>query len=279
MESVKSDKVIAYKTVVYVCDLMGAILRNSPKPSVNSLTNLYDTQMGGDSHRQQLMMAIQMEMQDFGLDEPSNVQSESWDIINSGRDLLSLITNGMDKGSAMMTSIFAPLFNRLMLSCNKDSSLAGGRKGPRALVIAASPQAVNEMEKRLGALGLLCFNGMTVGTLYWSTVDDLRAGIKSYDVVIGSPGRIAMLLRTKQLDVSGVEFVAILGVHGMSKLGLADLQKKVLPLLHRQNKQVFVTSEKWTPNVQAIAEEQMRDPLMLTIGMEEVFARDGSEPW
>jgi len=181
-----------------------------------------------------------------GFDSPRPIQVETIPACLDGRNVLGLAQTGTGK-----TAAFAlPLLHRL---------LAGGAKGPRALILAPTRELATQIAAEMKLLAK--FTRLKVITIYGGTsmrrqADELR---RNPAVVVGCPGRVLDLLQQRVLHLGGVETLVLDEADHMFDMGfLPDIRKilKALPT-SRQNLLFSATMPK---AIRHLADDLLTDP-------------------
>jgi hypothetical protein len=191
--------------------------------------------------------------------EPTILQALAWPIIErSPNDVIYIC--GDDKYSVDIMSVYISLMAR-QRPVKKEA-------GPWALILVPSRAAAMKMNDDLAQYDLLDKAGYEVGCLYWDreTNDKQREMLRAPNkpkLIIGTPLVIAETIWRHQLDVSDVEFVAIMGFqqfHNSTKH--LSIHKGILAKL-RKKTQVVLMADKFTDEVKLFGQKHMFDPLVI----------------
>jgi hypothetical protein len=192
--------------------------------------------------------------------EPTILQALTWSVLEKGTpDVISI--SGDNNRDVDIMSVYITLFAR-------DKSLEKKPSGPWALIMAPSRAVVMMMKDDLAQYDLLDNVDSKVGCLYWDkkTNDEQREMLRAPNkpnILIGTPLVIAETIRRQQLDVSEVEFVAIMGFNEIHKSTQhLTIYKGILAKLP-EKKQVVLMAGKFNEEVEAFGQKHMLDPLVI----------------
>lgn len=134
-----------------------------------------------------------------GFTAPTPIQAQSWPILLSGRDLISVARTGSGKTCGFLL----PALQKILTSAKS----APNSRNPKILVLAPTRELsvqINEVASNFSrSLGLrnICLYG---GTMRGPQMSSLRAGV---DIIVGTPGRVFDLLSEGCFRVKDIQYV------------------------------------------------------------------------
>lgn len=205
-----------------------------------------------------------------GITRPTPVQIKAVPAALEGRDLLVKAPTGSGK-----TLAFAlPLLTRLAESfCSadqgaEDSHLPRHRKkasGPRALILCPTRELAAQVNKVLDPLAKSV--GMTSALVSGGMSQELqRKALKGgAAVVIGTPGRVADLLRQGVLILDDVRQFVLDEVDQMLQVGFQDELTEIGDVLPEDDRQTLFFSATLDPRTHAVAKRMLRQPHFIDV--------------
>ena len=162
----------------------------------------------------------------FGITSLTPIQSETFSAIMQGRDVLARSYTG--SGKTLAYSL--PLIETLLKAAGRP--LAPGR--PQALVMLPTRDLAQQVHKDMMRLAGRSLSSIAAvgGTALDPQVDALRAGV---DILVGTPGRIVDLLRSRSLFLSNLRFLVLDEADSMLEDGFAEEVDYVLESLNFRN--------------------------------------------
>lgn len=197
---------------------------------------------------------------------PTPVQTAATPVILAGGDVLATAQTGSGK-----TTAFAlPLLQRWWLSAS--------RKKPRPVhtlilvptrelaaqvreVVQEFSQHLPERIKVVSAVGGVSINPQMMA---------LRGGA---DIIVATPGRLLDLIDHNAVQFSGLSSLVLDEADRMLDLGFADELKRILTLLP-ESRQTLLFSATFTPTVEAMALDLLREPTRVNVDSEPMDAPD-----
>ncbi|MBU6365667.1 MAG: DEAD/DEAH box helicase [Gemmatimonadetes bacterium] len=192
----------------------------------------------------------------LGYEEPTPVQQEAIPTLLAGRDVLARAATGTGK-----TAAFAlPMLHQLA----DPAAAASPRGAPRALVLVPTrelamqvTEAVQKYGRALGVRALALYGGAPMAT-------QLRTLARGVDVVVATPGRALDHIRRETLPLGAVRMVVLDEADEMLDMGFADDLEAILQAAPAA-RQTALFSATFPPRIAAIAQQQLRDPVEVTI--------------
>ena len=195
----------------------------------------------------------------LGYEEPTPVQMEAIPPLLAGHDVLARAATGTGK-----TAAFAlPLLHRLGAGGEGGTFGVRGAR-PGGLVLVPTRELAMQVTEAVGRYGRAL--GVRVLALYGGApmTAQLRALAHGVDVVVATPGRALDHIRRASLPLDGVRTVVLDEADEMLDLGFADDLEAILQAAPRA-RQTALFSATFPPRIAAIAQQQLRDPVEVTI--------------
>jgi superfamily II DNA/RNA helicase len=191
--------------------------------------------------------AIVRKLDELGLTTPFPIQELTVEAGLAGRDLSGKAPTGSGKTLAFSIPVAARV--------GKGSS---GR--PRALLLVPTRELASQVKETLAPLAAV--RGRTVATIYGGTdirkdVKRLRAGV---DILVACPGRLADLVRRKDVTLADVELVVLDEADRMADMGFLPEVKRLLDAC-RDDRQTLLFSATLDGDVDELVRRYQRDPI------------------
>jgi ATP-dependent RNA helicase DeaD len=194
----------------------------------------------------------------MGYKHPTPVQRAVFEPAAEGRNLVVQARTGTGK-----TAAFAlPIIDRIVRASTKSV---------QALVLCPTRELALQVSREFEQLGQ--FRGTKVIAIYGGTsmtrqVEALEGGAQ---VVVGTPGRVLDHLRQKTLDPSSIRVLVLDEADEMLSMGFARELHAILDTLPK-NRQGLFFSATLPPDIQRLANSQLRDPELVTLSSDQVGA-------
>ena len=190
-----------------------------------------------------------------GYSRPTEIQRQAMPPALEGHDVLGTAHTGTGK-----TAVFAlPMIQRLAEGEEHDH--------PRGLVITPTRELAQQVGAAIATYGATSSVEVMVvhgGTSIRSEIDDLRFGC---DVLVATPGRLLDHLRRGSADLSHVEVLVLDEADRMLDMGFIDDVKEIVAATPK-SRQTFLFSATMPNGVTWLAQEMMRDPVRVAVGLE-----------
>lgn len=203
---------------------------------------------------QEVLLAVQM----TGYVHPTQVQAEIIPQMLAGRDVLAQSQTGTGK-----TAAFAlPILSRLVLGQKRPKS---DRVLAQVLVLTPTRELALQVSQAFETYGD-CVPGLRVLSIYGGAdynpqLKTLKSGV---DIVVGTPGRIIDHLNRGTLRLDGLKCLVLDEADEMLNMGFQEDVEQILQKTP-EAKQVALFSATMPPAIRAIADSQLRDPVVVTI--------------
>ena len=195
------------------------------------------------------------ELDASGFKAPTPIQSQAWPIAMSGYDLIGLASTGSGK-----TLGFAlPAMVHIMA---QDYLQAGD--GPIALVLAPTRELALQIKAECDKFGAssqvknTCIYG---GVPKGPQLRDLQQGV---EIAIATPGRLLDFLDAGQTNLRRTTYLVLDEADRMLDLGLEPQLARVVAQV-RPDRQTLMWSATWPPEVEKLAANFLRRPLMVQV--------------
>ncbi len=190
---------------------------------------------------------------DAGYGEPTPIQSAAIPPALAGDDLIGTAQTGTGKTAAFVL----PILNKL---------LRGPRGRVRALIITPTRELAIQIEEVVrafsrgtGLRSATIFGGVNAGP----QLRALRAGV---EILVACPGRLLDHLGQRNADLSDTEILVLDEADRMLDMGFLPSVSKILRHLPA-SRQTFLFSATFPAEIEKLAQETMRKPRRIAIGL------------
>ena len=212
-----------------------------------------------------LAPALQGAVADMGLDSPTPIQAQAIPAALHGRDLWATAPTGSGK-----TLAFAlPLVQHHVLHPRTTNF----RRPVRTLVLVPTRELAVQVGEVLTQLGYplrlkvsVVYGGVSINPQMMG----LRGGA---DIVVATPGRLLDLMDHNALHLADVQQLVLDEADRLLDLGFADELQRVLDGVPA-GRQTLLFSATFAPEVQALAQGLLREPVRVTVHAVEAQAPD-----
>ncbi|KAF8382271.1 ddx-17 [Pristionchus pacificus] len=187
---------------------------------------------------------------------PTVIQSISWPIAMSGRDIVSIAKTGSGKTLAFMLP---------GLMHTVAQTPRGHREGPSILVLLPTRELAQQVQEvsvnYCHALGLkmtCCFGGASKGP----QARDLERGV---DVIVATPGRLLDFIEAGTTNLRRCSFLVLDEADRMLDMGFEPQIRKIVSQI-RPDRQTMMFSATWPKEVRAMASDFQKDAAFLNVG-------------
>ncbi len=186
---------------------------------------------------------------------PTPIQARAIPELLAGRDVLGIAQTGTGK-----TAAFAlPILHRL-----SQKRGAGGRRSPRALVLAPTRELAIQINDEFRAYGKDLHLRQTVimgGVGQRPQVNALSRGV---DILVATPGRLLDLMNQRQLVLDAVEFFVLDEADRMLDMGFVRDVRKIAAALPKQ-RQTLLFSATMPAAIARLSGEILADPVRIEV--------------
>ncbi len=194
------------------------------------------------------------------------IQAAVLDKTLEGRDALGRAQTGTGKSAAFLITILARLMDRDGSSGPREAA------SPAALIIAPTRELVMQIAedaRQLGRYVDLSIVAVYGGMDYHKQQEEIASG--SCDIVVATPGRLLDFQRQRILDLSKVEIFVIDEADRMLDMGfIPDVRQIIYSMPGKARRQTLLFSATLTPDVNNLAAQWTKDPVLVEIEPEQV---------
>ncbi|VIO87678.1 RNA-dependent helicase, putative [Brugia malayi] len=194
--------------------------------------------------------------------KPTVIQSISWPIALSGRDMVSIAKTGSGK-------TFAFILPAIVHTINQPPR--GHQKSPSVLVLLPTRELAQQVEEvakdycRATDLSITCLFG---GAPKATQARDLERGV---DIIIATPGRLMDFLEIGKTDLRRCTYLVLDEADRMLDMGFEPQIRKVVSQI-RPDRQTLMFSATWPKDVRKLAMDFLTDAAHLNVGSLELSA-------
>ncbi|KXS17128.1 DEAD box RNA helicase [Gonapodya prolifera JEL478] len=201
-------------------------------------------------------------------EKPTPIQSVTWPVANSGRDMVGIAQTGSGKTLAFGLPLLQCLHTRRADKPSKSSSK------PRSLVLAPTRELAMQIHTTLQPLakslnlGCVCIYGGV------PKPDQQRELRKGCDVIVATPGRLVDFLGDGTVELHTAVFAVLDEADRMLDMGfekdVREIMGKVCPFVAPH--QTLYLSATWPPTVFRLAAQFLTNPVHITVGSQDLAA-------
>lgn len=190
-----------------------------------------------------------------GFYNPSFIQKTAIPIITQGKDLRAQAQSGTGKTGAFVIGT---------LQC-VDASL----REPQVLVLASTREIAHQNAMMFQKIG--CYMNVGVCLLAGGGVrtTDIAALRDRPQIVVGTPGRVNMMLEEKHLNTSHIKIFVLDEADEMVKAGFEEQVKNVFVAIQAEHFQTLLFSATYSEQDLAIIKNMVQDPVEIDLRHEE----------
>ncbi|KAF7638955.1 hypothetical protein Mgra_00001479 [Meloidogyne graminicola] len=193
---------------------------------------------------------------------PTTIQSISWPVALSGRDMISIAKTGSGKTLGFILPAIVHTINQIPRQPNE---------GPTVLVILPTRELAVQVEEvareycQMMGLKINCCYG---GAAKHGQAGDLRRGV---DVCIATPGRLIDFLDSGITNICRCSFLVLDEADRMLDMGFEPQIRKIVGQI-RPDRQTLMFSATWPKDVRTLASDFQTNPVHLHVGSLELAA-------
>ena len=191
-----------------------------------------------------------------GYKEPTPIQDRVIPLILEGKDVVGAANTGTGKTAAFLI----PVINKSII--NKKS---------KTIIIVPTRELALQIEKEfndftrgLRIFSVVCIGGTNMGRQF----SDLR---RSYDFVIGTPGRIKDLVQRKSINMSHFDTIILDEADRMLDMGFIEDIKFIMELMP-EKKQALCFSATIPSEVDQLIKRFLKEPIKISVKTQESSA-------
>lgn len=227
----------------------------------------------------ELAPALLKSLQEAGITNPTPVQIKAVPVALEGRDLLVKAPTGSGKTLAFTL----PLLSRLSKSergtpssAEAQPAVSAKRKraaGPQALILCPTRELAAQVNKVVDPLARMLGMASTLVSGGMSQELQRKALKGGATIVIGTPGRVADLLRQGILVLDEVRGFVLDEVDQMLQVGFQEELTEIGDVLPQDDRQTLFFSATLDPRTHAVARRMLRQPHFIDV--QDAEARPG----
>ena len=190
-------------------------------------------------------------------DNPTPIQARAIPLLLQGRDIVGVAQTGTGKTAAFALPILQLL------------GTPGGRRGPRALILAPTRELAIQIAdgfKAYGANTKLRLAVIFGGVSQRGQVEKLRRGV---DIIVATPGRLLDLMNQGHVALRGIEYLVLDEADRMLDMGFIRDVRKIIAALPRQ-RQSLLFSATMPAAVTRLSNDILCKPVRIDIAPKEV---------
>ncbi|BBL57910.1 DEAD/DEAH box helicase [Methylomonas koyamae] len=190
-----------------------------------------------------------------GYQTPTPIQAQAIPVILQGRDVLA----GAQTGTGKTAGFTLPLLHIL-----QQQPIPQKPRPVRVLVLTPTRElamqvyeSVRTYGKHLPLFAEAIFGGVSINP----QIQKIRRGT---DIVVATPGRLLDLIQQQHLDLSRVEHFVLDEADRMLDMGFIRDIRKIIALLP-EKRQNLLFSATYAPEISALAEQLLNDPVEIAV--------------
>ncbi|GJD10501.1 DEAD-box ATP-dependent RNA helicase 3, chloroplastic [Galdieria sulphuraria] len=230
--------------------------RVSKKPASLQVVEANETPVPFTSF--QLSKKILEILEERGLRDATPIQSATFELIYSGRDIIGRSRTGTGKTLAFVLPIMQKLVEQLEThNIDRVSEI-------QCLVLAPTRELAKQVEQEFSAFAK-CFRFRTSCFFGGSSYEVQQRAIKrGIDILVATPGRLIDLLERGSVDLLKVKFFVLDEADEMLSMGFAeDIDKISTYLPPTRERQTLLFSATIPPWVQELAKSNKNNPIIV----------------
>lgn len=190
-----------------------------------------------------------------GYQTPTPIQAQAIPVIMQGRDVLA----GAQTGTGKTAGFTLPLLHLL-----QQQAVPQKPRPVRVLILVPTRElamqvyeSVRTYGKHLPFFAEAIFGGVSIKP----QIQKMQRGT---DIVVATPGRLLDLIQQQHLDLSWVEYFVLDEADRMLDMGFIRDINKVIAMLPEKRQNLFFSAT-YAPEVSALAEKILRDPVAIEV--------------
>lgn len=244
-------------------------VKNRSQKEVNDFRGLHDIRVTGDNVPKPTTTFDEASFPDYVLDQikacgyetPTPIQSQSWPVALTGRDVIGIAQTGSGKTCAYILPAIVHI--------NAQPYLQRG-DGPIVLVLAPTRELAVQIREECAKFGQTshikntCVYG---GAPKRQQVMDLERGV---EIVIATPGRLIDFLESNKTNLRRVTYLVLDEADRMLDMGFEPQLRSIVGQI-RPDRQTLMFTATWPKEVVSISREFLKEnPVQIQIGSTEL---------
>lgn len=246
-------------------------VRNRPIEDVDAFRRQHEIRVRGSNVPKPITTFDEASFPDYVLDQvkscgfqsPTPIQSQSWPVALTGRDVIGIAQTGSGKTCAYILPAIVHI--------NAQPYLSRG-DGPIVLVLAPTRELAVQIREECSKFGRssriknTCVYG---GAPKRQQAMDLERGV---EIVIATPGRLIDFLESQKTNLRRVTYLVLDEADRMLDMGFEPQLRKIVSQI-RPDRQTLMFTATWPKEVMKIAQEFLKEePVQVQIGSTELTA-------
>ena len=202
-----------------------------------------------------------------GYQTPTPIQAQAIPVILEGRDVLA----GAQTGTGKTAGFTLPLLQLL-----QNQAIPQRPRPIRVLILTPTRELAMQVYESVKSYGVhLPFNAEAIfgGVSINPQIQKIQRGV---DIVVATPGRLLDLIQQKYVDLSRVEYLVLDEADRMLDMGFIRDIRKIISLLPRK-RQNLLFSATYAPEISALAEQLLNDPVEIAVAKRNAAAETVSQ--
>ena len=200
-----------------------------------------------------LNAALRNALDDLGFDTPTPIQSESFPVIMSGRDVVGIAQTGTGKTLAYLLPILRMLPYKVQIN-------------PRVLIMVPTRELVVQVVGEIEKLSTYT-NTKVLGVYGGTNINTQKKALAlGCDIVVATPGRLYDLALARAVALKNIQKLVIDEVDVMLDLGFKFQIENIIELLPRQ-RQGILFSATMTDKVTKIIKDSFINPTTISVAV------------
>ncbi|KKK20930.1 hypothetical protein P175DRAFT_0558367 [Aspergillus ochraceoroseus IBT 24754] len=188
---------------------------------------------------------------------PTAIQSATWPLLFSGRDVIGIA----ETGSGKTLAFGLPCLKKIL-----DSSKSKQKPfRPNAVIISPTRELAMQIHDQI--LKFAEQVDIRVACIFGGVrKDEQREALKSAAIVVATPGRLKDLQNDGSLDLGKVKYLVLDEADRMLDKGFEQDIKDIIRAMPVSKRQTVMFTATWPPVVRDLASSFMKSPVTVTIG-------------
>ena len=193
----------------------------------------------------------------YGFETPSEIQQKTFQYIKNKRDIIAQAQSGSGKTGAFTIGVLERINT-------KEKTLQG-------LIIVPTHELAKQITNVITSIGS-AMSGLNVKTIIGGTsIQEDGADIKNDcpHIIVGCAGRIFDMIKRRFINVNNIKLFVLDEADEMLSFGFKD---QIYNIFQHFNKdvQIALFSATMPPEILSIAEQFLRDPIIITVNPEKL---------
>jgi len=243
-------------------------VKGTSVPPPSTTFNKNDLLAGSTSDRKAHLVDLVLDnIEKSQYKEPTPIQMQSIPALVAGRDIIGCAPTGSGKTAAFLIPLIVQLASKESDRKNKSKPKAGGQI--RSLVVAPTRELATQIYRE--------FEKLTEGkhfracVLQASIVSALRESAEKstsqegFDLIVSTPLRLVSLIKSKAIDLGGVEYVVLDEADKLFEMGFLDQVDEIFAACGDQSQRCLFSAT-MPPQIEELAKTVLRDPVEVVVG-------------